>query len=177
MLCSSDDLCYIVCTVLRVIQHSCNTNKTIIIIITHLRMFYFSTLWLWYILSLLGYIFQLCQTPCHVVKMSSLTSTSLFGPRSLTVLAGKCSVTVTVTVIILTRYSWGIRLVIVVHRYDSHLGTTVPWVPKSLHRKQDLNPFDDEHCFNGSSSFPHKFTAAFLKLLWPPVDIYIQGVV
>jgi len=37
MLCSYDDLCYIICTVLRgrycVIQHSCcNTNKTIIII-------------------------------------------------------------------------------------------------------------------------------------------------
>jgi len=39
MLCSDDDLCYIICTVLRgrycVIQHSCcNTNKTIIIIAT-----------------------------------------------------------------------------------------------------------------------------------------------
>jgi len=38
MLCSYDDLCYIICTVLRgrhcVIQHSyCNTNKTIIVII------------------------------------------------------------------------------------------------------------------------------------------------
>jgi len=38
MLCSYDDLCYIICTVLRgrycVIQHSrCDTNKTIIIII------------------------------------------------------------------------------------------------------------------------------------------------
>jgi len=44
MLCSHDDLCYIICTVLRgrycVIQHSCcNTNKTIITDTDHQRQY------------------------------------------------------------------------------------------------------------------------------------------